>query len=269
MAPDLVRLGELVHCTAGLHYSQHVVTTDSNDATLIVDFAGEVHELDPGDELTFGRGESNDLEIDSNPQLHRRFGHLSFRDGFWWLRNNGNRLALTLQDQNSRSSATLTSGREISLTFASATVAFEAGSTRYEVLLQLEASPVESTPSDFGTDDSLSHMTIDQSQVPLVGDQRLLAVALAESKLRNPHGAIDLPTNKAVAHRFGWSSTTFNRKLDRMCKKYARAGVSGLVGGPGGLASDRRTRLVEHLVSSGAISVADLDLLEEAAASSD
>ena len=112
-------------------------------------------------------------------------------------------------------------------------------------------------------------MTIDQSQVPLVGEQRQLAVALAETKLREPHKPLVLPTNKAVAHRFGWSMTTFNRKLDRMCKKYARAGVSGLVGGPGGLASDRRTRLVEHLLSSGAITVVDLDLLEEDDAAQD
>lgn len=236
----------------------------SEDAILTIDFAGEVHVLAPGNELTFGRGASNDLEIDSNPQLHRRFGHLSFRDGFWWLRNNGNRLTLTLQDQNSRSSATLTSGREISLTFGSATVAFEAGSTKYEVLLQLGATPVTSGPIGFDHDDS-SSMTIDQSQVPLVGDQRLLAVALAESLLRDPHAPLTLPTNKSVAHRFGWSPTTFNRKLDRMCKKYARAGVSGLVGGPGGLATDRRTRLVEHLIASGSVTVGDLDLLDEAA----
>lgn len=231
---------------------------------LTVDFAGDIRELAPGDELTFGRGASNDLEIDTNPQLHRRFGHLSYRDGFWWLRNNGNRIALTLQDQNSRSSATLTSGREISLTFKSATVAFEAGSTKYEILLQLGTSPVISGPIAFDNDDSLSSMTVDQSQVPLVGDQRLLAVALAESRLRDPHAPLTLPTNKSVAHRFGWSATTFNRKLDRMCKKYARAGVSGLVGGPGGLASDRRTRLVEHLIASGAVTVADLDLLDDA-----
>ena len=106
-------------------------------------------------------------------------------------------------------------------------------------------------------------MTIDQSQVPLVGDQRLLAVALSEHKLRNPHKPTDLPTNKAVAHRFGWAMTTFNRKLDRMCKKYASAGVSGLVGAPGELASDRRTKLVEHLVASGSVTMVDLDLLEE------
>jgi len=238
-------------------------SADNSDAVLTVDFAGEVHVLEPGDELTFGRGASNDLEIDSNPQLHRRFGHLSFRDGFWWLRNNGNRITLELQDQNSRSSATLTSGLETSLTFGKATVAFEAGTTKYEILLQLGSAPISSAPVAFENDDSLSSMTVDQSQVPLVGDQRLLAVALAESQLRDPHGPLNLPTNKAVAHRFGWSSTTFNRKLDRMCKKYARAGVSGLVGGPGGLASDRRTRLVEHLIASGAVTVADLDLLEE------
>jgi len=232
---------------------------------LTVDFAGEVHVLAPGDEFTFGRGSKNDLDIDSNPQLHRRFGHLSYRDGSWWLRNNGSRLALELQDQASRSSATLTSGTEMSLTFQMATVAFEVGGTRYEVSLELAAPPQPEVSNSEGFDasDSLSAQTIDQSQVPLVGEQRMLAVALAENKLRDPHAPLQLPTNKAVAHRFGWSMTTFNRKLDRMCKKYARAGVSGLVGGPGGLASDRRTRLVEHLISTGAVSVVDLDLLEE------
>lgn len=237
----------------------------SLEHTLTVDFAGEVHELDPSEELTFGRGGANDLDIDSNPQLHRRFGHLSYRDGNWWLRNNGSRLSLTLQDQESRSSATLTSGREMSLSFQTATVAFEVGGSRYEISLALSNPPIEESVESeiFANDDSLNAMTVDQSQVPLVGEQRMLAVALAENKLRDPHAKLKLPTNKAVAHRFGWTMTTFNRKLDRMCKKYARAGVSGLVGGAGGLASDRRTRLVEHLISTGAISLADLDLFDE------
>ena len=151
----------------------------------------------------------------------------------------------------------------MALTFHKATVAFEAGSTRYEVLLQLSQPDAdEAAPSVFDGDDSLSSATIDQSQVPLVGEQRMLAVVLCESQLRNPHAELVLPTNKSVAHRFGWSMTTFNRKLDRMCKKYARAGVSGLVGGPGGLASDRRTKLAEHLINSGAVTAADLDLLD-------
>lgn len=242
--------------------SEHDTTSDH---LLTVTFAGELHVLSPTNELTFGRGAVNDLDIDSNPQLHRRFGHLFYRDGNWWLRNNGSRIALRLQDKASRSSATLTSGREMSLTFQQATVAFEVGGSKYEVTLQLSnpPAPVVVADSAFPDDDSVNAMTVDQSQVPLVDEQRLLAVALAENKLRNPHAPLDLPTNKSVAHRFGWSMTTYNRKLDRICKKYARAGVSGLVGGVGGLASDRRTRLVEHLISTGAITVADLDLLEE------
>ena len=236
----------------------------SADSTLTVDFAGDVRTLEPGDELTFGRGDGNDLTIDTNPQLHRRFGLLFHRDEAWWLRNNGSRITLTIQDQNSRSSATLTAGKEISLSFAEAAIAFKAGGTNYELLIEMQVPTVEEGQAAAELEDgTLNAMTIDQSQVPLVGDQRLLAIALAETKLRDPHQPLTLPTNKSVAHRFGWSMTTFNRKLDRMCKKYARAGVSGLVGTPGGLASDRRTKLVEHLISSGGVTVRDLDLLDE------
>lgn len=236
--------------------------TGPNEPTLTVDFAGEVHVLEPGDELTFGRGASNDLEIDSNPQLHRKFGQLLFRDGFWWLCNNGNRLSLRVLDQESRSSVTLTSGRQISLTFATTTIAFEAGQSSYELELELTGA-LDVEPADQPvTDDDDHSVTMFAANVPLVGEQRILAVALSEMKLRNPHKPVELPTNKSVAHRFGWAMTTFNRKLDRLCKKYARAGVSGLVGTAGGLASDRRTKLVEHLVASGTITEEDLVLLD-------
>ena len=240
-----------------------VDTEGEKPATLTVDFAGEVHVLEPGDELTFGRGSSNDLEIDSNPQLHRKFGLLLYRDGFWWLCNNGNRLALTVLDQASRSSATLTSGRQIALTFAKTTIAFQAGQSSYEIELDISGAPeVGALDSMDDGDDEDQSITMLAGNVPLVGEQRMLAVALSEMKLRNPHKPVELPTNKSVAHHFGWSMTTFNRKLDRLCKKYARAGVNGLVGTAGGLASDRRTKLVEHLVSSGAITDEDLALLE-------
>lgn len=256
-------------------------TVGPRTSTLTVDFAGDIRRLAAGDQLKFGRGDGNDLEIDSNPQLHRTFGQIFHRDGNWWLRNNGTRLPLTILDTDSRSSATLTSGREISLSFESATIAFEAGTTHYRLEITIggredaASDPSTLDPDHNDTDhndpdhndtaylDAVSGRTVDQSQVPLVGDQRLLAVALAESLLREPHKPLVLPTNKAIAHRFGWSMTTFNRKLDRMCKKFARSGVSGLVGGPGGLASDRRTRLVEHLVSHGVITMADLDLLDD------
>jgi len=248
-------------------YDLAVPSTDTtagfgDGSTLTIDFAGEIHVLSPGDELTFGRGKTNDLEVDSNPRLHRKFGHISYRDGNWWLRNNGNRLAITVLDQASPSSSNVTPGRETSLTFIRSTVRFKAGSSTYELLLELPLPAVEAHQA-VATENDIFAPTIDQSHLPLVGNQRLLAVALAEYKLLNPHKPLTVPTNKTIAHRFGWSTTTYNRKLDRLCKNYALAGVSGLVGGPGQVALDRRTKLVEHLVSSGSVTLLDLDLLKD------
>lgn len=243
-------------CTVG--YGGLVATGDPMSVT--VDFAGEIHELMPGDELTFGRSVRNDLVIDEdNGRLHRHFGRIYFRDGTWWLVNTGRKLPITVLDRGSRSRVVLTSGNETSLTFDESSVTFTAGSTTYEILIDIAPDP--DRPPDDSIDLTMTGLTIDH--IPLSGDQRLLAIALAELALRNPHQAVALPSNKAVAHRFGWSMTTFNRKLDRLCRKYADNGVPGLVGGPGQLASDRRRKLVEHLVGTGQITVDDLPLLEQ------
>lgn len=231
------------------------------ETSITVEFAGEEHPLAPGDELTFGRGATNDIDVDANPQLHRTFGQILHRDGAWWLRNNGRRLEINVADHRSRSTATLAAGAEISLSFASASITFSAGPTSYE--LTVAQPDLSDTPAEKLLDDHTeTAMTIDQSRLPLVGDQLLLAVALSEPALRSPHAALEIPANKSIAHRFGWSTTTFNRKLDRLCKKFARAGVSGLVGSPGQLATDRRRKLVEHLIRSGTITLADLDVLD-------
>ena len=229
-------------------------------ATLTVDFAGEVHALGPDDELTFGRSARNDLVVDEdNARLHRHFGRIYHRDGSWWLANTGRKLPITVLDRASRSRVVLTSGRETSLTFSESSVTFSAGSTSYELMIDIVD---ESDPSiDASLDLTTTGLTIDH--ISLSGDQRLLAVAMSEPTLRNPHQPMSLPSNKAIAHRFGWSTTTFNRKLDRLCRKYADNGVPGLVGGPGQLASDRRRKLVEHLVGTGEINVDDLALLDQ------
>jgi hypothetical protein len=72
-----------------------------------------------------------------------------------------------------------------------------------------------------------------------------------------------LPTNAAASTRLGWSLTTFNRKLDNVCDKYARAGVKGLHGHPGQLATNRRARLVEYVVAAKIVRADHLPLLEE------
>lgn len=234
------------------------------DVTLEVDFAGEIFLLHAGEELTFGRGKKVDLAIDANPLLHRLFGRIHHRGGSWWLKNEGRRLPLTLHDLASASSVTLSSGREVSISFSEAAIRFHAGPSSYEILLNLADAGGGEEPDDEQEWAAADGLTIDQSQVPLVGEQRLLAVALCELRLRDPHAAVALPANKAIAHRFGWSMTTFNRKLDRLCLKFSQLGVSGLVGREGESALNRRQKLVEHLTDNGVITTADLALLDRA-----
>lgn len=230
-----------------------------------IDFAGDVRRLSSEDQLLFGRGKGADLDIDDNPLLHRRFGRIWYADNSWWLRNEGTRLPLNVHDRASTSTFTLAPGAEVSIRFSEAVVAFAVGESNYEILLDLRNEATSSTapgdPSDAAH--AVDPATAEPSQVPVAGGQRLLLVAMAEEKLRNPHTAIAIPTNKRVARRLGWTTTQFNRKLDRLCQKFAASGVQGLVGDLADHASDRRRVLVEHTVKHGVITTADLSLLED------
>ena len=221
--------------------------------TLHVDYCGEIHEVPPDKSLTFGR--SADLVIDSNRQLHRTAGRFFYEMGIWWLENVGRTLDLQIVDLDSRSSVLLTPRRRTSLTFARSAVRFQAGPTTYEILLDVPqgAEIVTGTVGD----------TVSTSDVPLVEEQLLLLVALAEPKLREPHRPTYVPPNKQIAERLGWSITKFNRKLDNVCAKYTKAGVSGLRGSPDNLAADRRRRLVEHVVAHGIVCFDDLSKLDQ------
>ena len=110
-------------------------------------------------------------------------------------------------------------------------------------------------------DDDGAGETIALGDILLTDEQRLLLLALAEGTLRDPHTADELPTNRAVARRLGWSITKFNRKLDNLCDRFSKLGVGGLRGSIDQLATDRRRRLVEHAIESGLISRHQLDRL--------
>src|SRR5918999_509016 len=73
-------------------------------------------------------------------------------------------------------------------------------------------------------------ITIQLGDIMLTDEQRLLLLALAEGTLRDPHNNDELPTNRAVARRLGWSITKFNRKLDNLCNRFTKLGVGGLRG---------------------------------------
>jgi len=230
------------------------------DPNLYVDFIGEVTPVRPGDELTFGR--QADLHIDDNRHLHRVLGRFSSRGEWWWLTNEGRSITIQIADVDSRSSIQLAPGSEIALSFPNSILRFRAGITDYEISVRVPDRDADGDDDDpLDADDEDDGDTIALGDVMLTAEQRLLLLALGEGTLRDPHHRPELPTNRAVARRLGWSITKFNRKLDNLCDRFTRLGVGGLRGSVDQLATDRRRRLVEHAVQSGLITRDQLDRL--------
>lgn len=230
---------------------------------LCVRFDDDECHLLPGDDLVFGR--EADLVIDSNPHLHRHLGRFRWRDGVWWLANLGSAIALDVCDARSLSHLTITPGRSAPVPFVDSRVRFRAGSAVYELAVTsgqvVDLAAVSGTLVAAG-----GTTTISAARMSLNAEQRLLLVALAERRLRHPAlPPSEIPPNKQVADRLGWAITKFNRKLDYLCALFGRCGVAGLKGDVAGLASNRRERLVEHVITAGLITPHDLDLLDSSA----
>lgn len=224
---------------------------------LVVEFAGERFEVDAGTgRFTIGR--DGDLTIDDNRYLHRRFLELTAENGMWWLANVGSRIAATLTDGTGRVHARLAPGARLPVVFDRLHVLFGAGSTTYDLTVETEGG--FSVAPDPGAAPSGDETIGD---VPLSPSQRLLIVALAENVLRQVEsGRGEIPSSADAAARLGWTLPAFTRKLDTVCGKLEREGVSGLRGGRGKLATNRRMRLVEHAVATRLVTREDLGLLE-------
>jgi hypothetical protein len=169
---------------------------------------------------------------------------------------------MQIADADSRSNVVLAPGSEIALSFPNAIVRFRAGVTDYELSLRVpdREDEEDDEDGDASWDDEFTD-TIGLSDVPLTDEQRLLLLALAEPALRDPHNKEELPANRAIARRLGWSITKFNRKLDNLCNRFTKLGVGGLRGSIDQLATDRRRRLVEHAIESALVSADQLDRL--------
>lgn len=224
---------------------------------LVVEFAGERVEVAADRVFTIGR--EGDLVVDDNRFLHRRFLQLSAVSGMWWLANVGTRLAATVTDGTGRVHAQLAPGAGLPIAFERLHVVFGAGSTTYDLTLHAAGGfTVDPVPSV----DAPGEATI--GDVPLTTSQRLLLVALAENVLRRPEsGRGEIPSSADAAARLGWTLPAFTRKLDTVCGKLERQGVTGLRGEGGKLATNRRMRLVEHAVATRLVTRDDLALLDE------
>jgi hypothetical protein len=222
-----------------------------------VHFCGEEYDIRAGEVFAIGR--EGDLAIDDNPYLHRRFLELQNEGSLWWLANVGSQLTATISDEHGVMQAWLSPAARLPLVFNRTLVWFSAGPTTYELEVILEQAPftpvATRTPTEFG------RTTVGRSD--FTPDQMLMVIALCEQALlRGHYGAATLPTSGQAAARLGWTITKFNRKLDNVCQKLARAGVQGLHGGPDGLALNRRARLVEYALSTRLVERTDLTLLD-------
>ena len=226
---------------------------------LVLDFSGEVHRIAPDETFVIGRG--GDLDIDDNPYLHRRFVVLVRENGLWWIANEGSRLSATLTDGDGLVQSRLAPGARMPLVFPRVILTFSAGPTTYEIDL-ITAGEDHFAGID-GARQSTGQTTI--GVTPMTRSQLLLILALSEPVLRRAGtGAAEIPSSQAAAARLGWPITKFNRKLDNVCEKLDRVGVRGLRGGRAeGAASNRRTALVAHAVSTLMVTAEDLPMLDE------
>jgi len=226
---------------------------------LVLDFSGEIHRVSAADTFVIGRG--GDLDIDDNPYLHRRFLVFAYAEGLWWIANEGSRLSATLTDGEGLVQSRLAPGARIPLVFPRLILTFSAGPTTYEI--NLVTSGEDHFSGIDGVRQSTGQTTI--GVTPMTRSQLLPARARAGRVLnRAGPGAAEIPSSAAAAARLGWPLTKFNRKLDNVCEKLDRVGVRGLRGGRmAGAASNRRTALVEHAVSTLMVTAEDLYMLDE------
>ena len=212
-----------------------------------------------GRQLTIGR--SGDVEIDDNPYLHRNFLVVLEEGGLWWLSNVGSTLTATVADEKGLFQAWLAPAARIPLTLNRILVWFTAGPTTYDFEIVVDNPAFVSVAPDAVEQDHSGEMTV--GRVLFTADQKLLMVVLCESFLsRSYPGPSQIPSSAAAAARIGWTVTRFNRKLDNVCQKLADAGTRGLHGGIGNLASNRKSRLVEHALSTRLVTLHDLALLD-------
>ena len=213
-----------------------------------------------GDPITFGR--QADLIIDeSNRFLHRVVGRFVCREGLWWVQNHSSRGSLTLESLDTASRLDLGVGGQFPVPGGSFLVAFGAGKANYE--LECWAMAPNELRVAWDAASALGDGTLEFGRIPLTSEQHLLCIALAESRLL---GHMVIPSNVETAARLGWSITKFNRKLDYVCGKFATAGVRGLRGDRVDLAADRRRVLVDHVIKQQLVSIDDLGLLGDHAA---
>jgi len=218
---------------------------------LVMKFAETERRLSPTETCTIGR--AADIIIDeSNQMLHRVLAELAFRDRRWMIANIGRTISLVITDLDGASFARLAPGATVAVPFANTSVSFSAGRANYQ--LTLHQAPVDDHDVAMPPPGYQSAVVTRTPTTLAFNDEQFeLLVALAGPRIDGPITAADLPSNRQLAAQLGWTPAKLVRKLDHLCAKLARAGVSGLVGSTTSSATDRRVRLADVAVEQGLV----------------
>lgn len=240
---------------------------------LSITYNGVTRWLTIDDDLRVGRGTVADLRLaDDNRFVHRRFVRVWCDDtGHWHLSNEGTRLVARNCDDDSPAEKVIAPGRDEPITYLRSTLRVRAAQHDYSVALEFAAEPPSDAawftdhgfPGPAGLDDAATlTRSVPAHNVNVHGDHLRLVLALAEARLNDRHSPVKVPTRAQLAHRFGWTVKAVDRKLDKVCQRFANAGVAGLQGEIGLNATDRMTNLVTFVVDAGIVRHSDLAHLD-------
>jgi hypothetical protein len=217
---------------------------DEVEPSLVIVFDDQRHQLGSDHAMTFGR--QADLIIDpANRSLHRVLGEFHSERATWYVTNHGRSTSLIVTDMDGASFARVVPGASVPLPFANSAVSFAAGRANYRLTAHMPVPPAQ-MPRDpnLRTIDVLDReSTITVSGLIFNEEQYQLLTVLAANRADGPVEPDNLPTNRQLARELGWSIHKLTRKLDNLCLKLHRAGVTGLVGDTADIARERRLRL--------------------------
>lgn len=248
--------------------------------SLELEFCGERQRIADGPFLLGARA---DLNLDDPPALPDTLLELRPQRGLWFLRQTAPGPEVILFAGDGAFAAEVSRVGAVPLVFDRQLVSIAAGRATYEVELCLSegmfrAAPPADRPPRIVPDvpqiiPTGMDMVAGEDPLAPVGasldvglnhEQRVLLTVLAAPVLRGgPSALSDIPSSVEAARLLDWPVTKFNRKLDTVCGKLARAGITGLHGGANRPALNRRTRLVQVAVAAGVVTVQDLVLLAE------
>jgi len=230
---------------------------------LIVMYESGTWRVQPGQTLTFGRGQGCTIKLPTSDHgLSRSAGSLGYHDGAWWLCNDSSSSVLYLSgDRGFR--VDLPPGMRTPVQQWHAKVRLQGVTDSYTLRLRLpdlddlsdpEGEPAqarEGGPAAAGKGEQL--VTSTRRRAPLTDSDRLILAARFEQYLSWRHVGPAIPRSaKETADRIGWQPHTVAKRCENIRDRYSRLGVPGLRG-PRAL-----EELAMLLISTGELTAEDL-----------